>query len=160
MSTHDSATQGPRSRSRDYPPYNQGSPQVPVEALQKALKAQVLNSLRVLRKIAMDYRAFNLDSEIIDGWVAEIEGVDAKTIPIASSMTVQMFVPFERLNSILTECITATGPMRSFTIRDQALELLKYILTYAEEYYLVQSSQVYFDIGRWIERLNQTKMRQ
>lgn len=108
----------------------------------------------------MDYRAFNLDSEIIDGWVAEIEGVDTKTIPIASSMTVQMFVPFERLNSILTECITATGPMRSFTIRDQALELLEYILTHAEKYYLVQSAQVYFDIGRWIERLNQTKMRQ
>jgi hypothetical protein len=102
----------------------------------------------------MDYRAFNLDSEIIDGWVAEIEGVDAKAIPIASSMAVQMFVPFERLNSILTECVTATGPMRSFTIRDQALELLKYIQTYAEGYHLFQNPRVYFEIGRWMERLS------
>lgn len=157
MSSHDSATQGPRSRSRDYPPYNQeGSPQAPVEALQKAVKAQVLHSLRVLRKIAMDHHALNLVPEILDGWVADIEGVDAKNIPIASSMAAQMSVPFERF-TILTKCITATGPMQQLTIRHQATELLKYILTYAEEYYLVQSSQVYFDIGRWIERLNQTK---
>lgn len=119
----------------------------------------MLHSLRVLGKIAMDYRAFNLDSEIIDGWVAEIEGVDAKTIPITISMTAQIFGPFARLTSILTECITATGPMQIVTIRDQTLELLKYILTYAEEYYLVQSAQVYFDIGRWIERLTQVNVR-
>jgi hypothetical protein len=63
------------------------------------------------------------------------------------------------LTSILTECITATGPMRNFTIRDQAIEFLKYILTYAEKYYLVQGSQVYLDIGRWMERLTNTNMR-
>jgi hypothetical protein len=158
MSSHNSATQDQRSRSRDYPPYNRESPpQASVEALQKALKTQVLHSLGALRKIAMDHHALNLVPEIIDGWVAEIEGVDARNIPIASSMATQMFVPFERLTSILTECITATGPMRNFTIRDQAIELLKYILTYAEKYYLVQGSQVYLDIGRWIEKTHQYK---
>lgn len=34
-----------------------------------------------------------------------------------------------------------------------------YILAYAEKYYLVQSAQVYFDIGRWIKRLTQINMR-
>ena len=159
MTSHDTATQAQGSRSCDYPPYNQESPpQASVEALQKALKAQVLHSLRVLRKIAMDHHALNLVPEIIDGWVADIEGVDAKNIPIASSMAAQMSVPFERF-TILTKCITATGPMQQLTIRHQATELLKYILTYAEEYYLVQGSQVYLDIGRWIERLTKTNMR-
>ncbi|CAG8906830.1 unnamed protein product [Penicillium nalgiovense] len=135
MTSHDQPLR-PSSRSCDYPPYNQESPpQASVEALQKALKAQVLHSLRVLRKIAMDHHALNLVPEIIDGWVAEIEGVDAKNIPIASSIAAQMSVPH------------------------QATELLKYILTYAEEYYLVQGSQVYLDIGRWIERLTKTNMR-
>ncbi|CAG8169819.1 unnamed protein product [Penicillium nalgiovense] len=159
MTSHDSATQSQGSRSCDYPPYNQESPpQASIEALQKALKAQVLHSLRVLRKIAMDHHALNLVPEIIEGWVAEIEGVDAKNIPIASSIAAQMSVPFERLTN-LTKCITATGPMQKLTIRQQATELLKYILTYAEEYYLVQGSQVYLDIGRWIERLTKTNMR-
>ncbi|CAG8882143.1 unnamed protein product [Penicillium nalgiovense] len=143
MTSHDSATQSQGSRSCDYPPYNQESPpQASVEALQKALKAQVLHSLRVLRKIAMDHHALNLVPEIIDGWVADIEGVDAKSIPIASSMAAQIY-----------------GPMQKLTIRHQATELLKYILTYAEEYYLVQGSQVYLDIGRWIETLTKTNTR-
>ncbi|KAG0158396.1 hypothetical protein PDIDSM_5910 [Penicillium digitatum] len=62
-SSHDSATELPHSRSLDYP---QESPKALVETLQKALKVQVLHSLRVLRKIAMDYPAFNLDSDLID----------------------------------------------------------------------------------------------
>jgi hypothetical protein len=158
--SHDSATQGPRSRSHNYPLYNgESAPQVPVEALQKALKAQVLQSLRVLRKIIIDHDVFNLNAETIEGWMAEIEGVDAITIPIASSTAAKVLAPFERLNSILTKCITASGPMRSFNIRDQALELLKYILTYAEEYYLAQSSQIYLDIGSWVEKITQTNMR-
>ncbi|KAJ5471493.1 hypothetical protein N7530_008850 [Penicillium desertorum] len=157
ISNHDSATQSPRSRSHDYPSYDgESAPQVPVETLQKALKAHVLQSLRVLRKIIMDRDVFNLNFETIEGWMAEIEGVDAVTILIASSTAAKVLAPFERLDSILTECITASGPMRSLTIRDQALELLKYILAYAEEYYLVQSSHVYLDIGRWIERITQT----
>ncbi|CAG8158577.1 unnamed protein product, partial [Penicillium nalgiovense] len=126
ISSHDAATQGPRSHSRNYPSYNgESAPHVPVEALQKALKAQVLQSLWVLRKIIMDHDVFNLKFETIEGWMEEIEGVDATAIPIASSVAAQVLAPFKRLDSILTQCITASGPMRSFIIREQTLELLK-----------------------------------
>ncbi|CRL30860.1 unnamed protein product [Penicillium camemberti] len=66
----------------------------------------------------------------------------------------QVIAPFESLNLILTECLTASGPMRGFIIRDQALKLLKYIQTYTEEYNLFQNPRVYFEIGRWMERLS------
>ena len=159
MSSHDSATQDSCSRSHHHPPYNQESlPQITIEDLQKALKAQVLHSLRFLRRIAEDYPSFNLELEIIDSWVADIEGVNATTIPIPSSMAVEAFAFFGRLTSILTEYITTSGPMRSSTIRDQALELLTFILGRAEEYCLVQSPHVYLDIGRFTERLTQTNM--
>lgn len=119
------------------------------------MKAQVLQSLEVLREIAKEFRAFNLGLETIDDWVAEIKEVDETLIPVPSSSTVH--VPFEKLNFILTKCITASGRMRDFIVRDQALELLKYIQTYAEEYHLFKNLRVHLDIGRYIERLNQGK---
>jgi hypothetical protein len=121
------------------------------------LKAQVLQSLEVLREIAKKFRAFNLGLETIDDWVAEIKEVDETLIPVPSGSAVQSLVPFEKLNFILTKCITASGPMRDFIVRDQALELLKYIQTYAEEYHLFKNQRVHLDIGRYIERLNQGK---
>jgi hypothetical protein len=107
-----------------------------------------------LREIARQFRAFNLELETIDVRVAEIKEVDTTLIPVPSSTVAQVSVPFESLNFILTECITASGPMRGFIIRNLARELLKYIQTYAEEYHLFQNLRVYFDIGRWIERLS------
>jgi hypothetical protein len=98
-----------------------------------------------------------LELETIDAWMAQIKEVDATMISVPSSTAVQEFVPFENLNSILTECITASGPVRNFIIRNQALELLKYIQTYAEEYHLFKNLRVHLDIGRYIERLNQGK---
>jgi hypothetical protein len=47
--------------------------------------------------------------------------------------------------------------VRELIIRGQALELLKYIQTYAEEYHLFKNLRVHLDIGRYIERLNQGK---
>ncbi|CAG8186643.1 unnamed protein product, partial [Penicillium nalgiovense] len=154
----DSATQGPRPWSPDCSSYHpEDSSQATVGALQRALKAQVLQSLEVLREIAKKFRAFNLGLETIDDWVAEIKEVDETLIPVPSSSTVQLLVPFEKLNFILTKCITASGPMRDFIVRDQALELLKYIQTYAEEYHLFKNQRAHLDIGRYIERLNQGK---
>ncbi|KAJ5244588.1 hypothetical protein N7489_004684 [Penicillium chrysogenum] len=73
----DSATQGPRPRSPDCSSnHPEDSPQASVGALQRALKAQVLQSLEVLREIAKEFRAFNLGLETIDDWVAEIKEVD------------------------------------------------------------------------------------
>ena len=118
------------------------------------MKLQVLQSIKVLREIARSFRALNLELETIDGWISEIKGADATLIPVPSSTVAQVIVPFESLSLILTECLTASGPMRGFVIRDQALELLKYIHTYADEYHLFQNTRVYFDIGRWIERLH------
>jgi hypothetical protein len=109
----------------------------------------------VLREIARNFRTFNLELQTIDGWITEIKGADARLIPIPSSTAVQILVPFESLNLILMECLIASGPMRGFIIRDQALELLKYIHTHAKEYHLLPNPRVYFDIGRWIERLSQ-----
>jgi hypothetical protein len=121
------------------------------------LKVQVLQSLRVLREVARQFRAFNLELETIDAWVAEIKEVDATMIPVHSSTAVQVIVPFENLNCILVKCIIASDPMRGFIIRDQALELLKYIQTYAEEYHLFSNPRVHLDIGRYIERLTPGK---
>ncbi|KAJ6118350.1 hypothetical protein N7471_013817 [Penicillium samsonianum] len=152
---YDSATQGPSSRSPDQPTDQQeGTAKCPAQAVQEALKVQVLQSIKVLREIARSFRVLNLELETIDGWISEIKGADATLIPVLSSTVAQAIVPFENLNLILTECFTASGPMRGFLIRDQALELLKYIQTYAEEYHLFQNKRVYFDIGRWIERLS------
>ncbi|KAJ5040684.1 hypothetical protein NUH16_003164 [Penicillium rubens] len=155
----DSATQGPRRRSPDCSSnHPEDSPQASVGALQRALKAQVLQSLEVLREIAKEFRAFNLGLETIDDWVAEIKEVDETLIPVPSSTAVlQVHVPFEKLSFILTKCITASGRMRDFIVRDQALELLKYIQTYAEEYHLFKNLRVHLDIGRYIERLSQGK---
>ncbi|OQE41549.1 hypothetical protein PENNAL_c0724G05174, partial [Penicillium nalgiovense] len=142
----DSATQGPRPWSPDCSSYHpEDSSQATVGALQRALKAQVLQSLEVLREIAKKFRAFNLGLETIDDWVAEIKEVDETLIPVPSSSTVQLLVPFEKLNFILTKCITASGPMRDFIVRDQALELLKYIQTYAEEYHLFKNQRAHLD---------------
>ncbi|KAJ5040822.1 hypothetical protein NUH16_010025 [Penicillium rubens] len=150
----DSATQGPRPWSPDYSSnHPEDSSQASVGALQRALKAQILQSLEVLREIAKKFRAFNLGLETIDDWVAEIKEVDETLIPVPSSSAVQLLVPFEKLNFILTKCITASGPMRDFIVRDQALELLKYIQTYAEEYHLFKNLRVHLDI----ERLSQGK---
>ncbi|CAG8238964.1 unnamed protein product [Penicillium nalgiovense] len=154
-----SATQRPRPWSPDYSlNYPEDSSQASVGALQRALKAQVLQSLEVLREISKEFRAFNLEHETFDGWVAEIKEVDETLIPVPSSTVVQVFVPFEKLNFILTKCITASGPMRDFIVRDEALELLKYIQTYAEEYHLFKNPRVHLDIGRYIERLSQGKV--
>ncbi|KAJ6163897.1 hypothetical protein N7497_003876 [Penicillium chrysogenum] len=154
----DSATQGPRPWSPDCSSnHPEDSSQASVGALQRALKAQVLQSLEVLREIAKKFRAFNLGLETIDDWVAEIKEVDETLIPVPSGSAVQSLVPFEKLNFILTKCITASGPMRDFIVRDQALELLKYIQTYAEEYHLFKNQRAHLDIGRYIERLNQGK---
>ncbi|CAG7938547.1 unnamed protein product [Penicillium salamii] len=150
-----SATQGPSSRSPDQPADQQeGTAKCPAQAVQEALKVQVLQSIKVLREIARSFRALNLELETIDGWISEIKGADATLIPVPSSTLAQIIVPFESLNLILTEYLTASGPMRGFLISDQALELLKYIQTYAEEYHLFQNTRVYFEIGRWIERLS------
>lgn len=108
----------------------------------------------MLREIARSSRALNLELEMIDGWISEIKGADAVLIPVPSSTVAQVIVPFESLNLILMECLTASGPMRGFSIRDQVLELLKYIQTYTEEYHLFQDSLVYFEFGRWMERLS------
>ncbi|CAG8380609.1 unnamed protein product [Penicillium salamii] len=152
---YDSATQGPYSRSPDKPANQQeGTSKCPTQAVQEALKLQVLQSIKVLREIARSFRALNLELETIDGWISEIKGADATLIPVPSSTVAQVIVPFESLSLILTECLTASGPMRGFVIRDQALELLRYIHTYAEEYHLFQNKWVYFDIGRWLERLS------
>jgi hypothetical protein len=113
----------------------------------------------VLREIARNFRAFNLELQTIDAWIPEITSSDATLITVPSSTAVQILVPFESLNLILVECLTASGPTRGFIIRDQALELLKYIQTYAEEYHLFQNPRVYLDIGRWIERLSPDKPR-
>lgn len=118
------------------------------------MKVQLLQSLRVLRQIASEFRAINPELATIDSWIAEIERIDATTIPVASNTVVQVLAPFDSLNSIFTECITASGPMRGSIIRDQALNLLYYVQTYADKYHLVQNPRVYFDIGRWIERLS------
>jgi hypothetical protein len=131
--------------------------QASVEAFQRALKAQVLQSLGVLREIARQFGTFNLELEKIDVWMAEIKEIDATTIPVPSSTAVREFVPFEPLYSISTRCNTASGPVQSFIIRDQALELLKYIQTYAEKYHLFKNLRVHLDIGRYMERLNQGK---
>jgi hypothetical protein len=76
-------------------------------------------------------------------------------MPVSSSTAVQILVPFESLNLILMECLTASGPTRGLIIRNQAFELLKNVDTYAEMYQLSQNPRAYFDIGRWIERLSQ-----
>ncbi|CAG8877158.1 unnamed protein product [Penicillium salamii] len=153
--TYGSATQGPSSRSPDQPTYQQeGTANCPAQAVEESLKVQVLQSIKVLREIARSFRALNLELETIDGWISEIKGADATLIPVPSSTVAQIIVPFESLSLILTECLTASGPMRGFVVRDQALELLKYIHTYAEEYHLFQNKRVYFDIGRWLERLS------
>ena len=73
---------------------------------------------------------------------------------MVSNCAIQALAPFESLSFILSECITASGPMRDHTIRDQAVQLLNYIHTYAEEYHLFQNRRLYLDIGRWIERLS------
>lgn len=43
--------------------------------------------------------------------------------------------------------------MKRTFMRNQAVELLRYILTCAEEYYLAQSPCAYINNGRWTERL-------
>ncbi|KAI3286514.1 hypothetical protein DTO002I6_8185 [Penicillium roqueforti] len=126
--------------------WQQSTVQDPVEAFREALKVQVLQSLRVLRQIASEFPAINLELETLESWMVEIEGVDATITPIASNTTVQVLAPFESLNSIFTKCITASGPMRGSIIRDQALDLLYYVQTYADKYHLVQNPRVYFDI--------------
>jgi hypothetical protein len=118
------------------------------------LKAQVLQSVKVLRHIARTFRAFKLELETIDGWISELEGFDATLIRVPPSTMAHVIVSFESLTRILTECFTASGPDRGFIIRDQALNLLKYIQAHGEEYHLFQNPWVYFDIGRWIERLS------
>ncbi|CAG8154815.1 unnamed protein product [Penicillium nalgiovense] len=154
----DSATQGLRPWSPDCSSnHPEDSSQASVGAIQKSLKAQVLHSLRVLREIARQFRAFNLELETIDAWMAEIKEVDATMIPVPSNTAVEVFLPFEKLISILTECITASGPVRDFIIRDQALELLKYIQSYAEKHLLFKNPRVHLDIGRGIERLSPGK---
>lgn len=116
--------------------------------------------MRVLREIASELCTFNLKVETLDKWTTEIKGSDARPIPIVSSSALQALAPFESLNLILTECITASGPLRDQTIRDQAVELLNYIQTYAEEYHLFQNRRFYLDIGRWIERLSPDTLNQ
>lgn len=106
-----------------------------------------------LHKIAMDYQSLNLGVEIVDGWISEIEGVDATAIPIPFNATV--LDRFQIQNYIHTECITASGSIQYSIMRGIALQLLEYILTCAEEYYLAQSPCVYIGIGRWIERLRE-----
>lgn len=150
-----SVTQCSRSWSSEtLPDHQAGSAQVLVEALQSALKTQVLQALRILGVIAGEFRSYNLEIEVIDKWTVEITGVDATLIPIVSNSVLQLLAPFESLNVILTKCITAPGPMRDHIIRDQALELLNYIQIYAEEYHLFQNRRLYLDVGRWIERLS------
>ncbi|CAG8074900.1 unnamed protein product [Penicillium salamii] len=152
---YDSVTQGPSSRSPDqHIDQQEGTAKCPAQAVQESLKVQVLQSIKVLREIARSFRALNLELETIDGWISEIQRADATLISVSSSTVAQVIVPFESLNRILMECFTASGPMRGLLIRDQALELLRYIHTYAEEYHLFQNKRVYFDIGRWIERLH------
>lgn len=86
--------------------------------------------------------------------MTEIKGADVTLIPMVSNSAIQALAPFKSLNFILMKCITASGPERGFIIRDQALDLLNYIQTYAEAYHLFQNPKVYFDIGRWMERLS------
>ena len=133
------------------------SAQAPVQAVQEALKGLVLQALRVLRDTAKEYRELNLELGTIDCWTAEIEGVDATQIDVSSNPALSELAPFEILNQILTESIAASGPMRVLIFRNQALELLIYIQTYAEKYHLIQNPRVYVDIGRWMERLRQGK---
>ncbi|CAG7927816.1 unnamed protein product [Penicillium olsonii] len=152
---YDSATQGTCSQSPGQPTYQQDvTSKSTAEPIQEALKTQVLQSVKVLLEIARSFRALNLEIETIDGWISDITAADATRISISSSTVNHVIIPFESLNLILTECLTASGPRRGFIIRDQALELLRYIQTYADEYHLFQNPRVYFDIGRWIERLS------
>ncbi|KAI1829253.1 hypothetical protein DTO027I6_9981 [Penicillium roqueforti] len=96
----DSATQGPRpwspGCSSNHP---EDSSQASVRALQRALRAQVLQSLEVLREIAKEFRAFNLGLETIDVWVAEIKEVDETLIPVPPSTVVQLQDPRETVLS-------------------------------------------------------------
>ena len=131
--------------------------EVSIDALQQALKSQVLRSLRVLREISKEFCELNLEVEIINGWVAEIEGFDATLIPVGLNPALLVLVPFETLNQILAECVMASGPTRGLILRSQALELLKFIQTYAEKYHLFQNSWIYLDIGRWMEILSRGK---
>ena len=152
--TH-SVTQCSRSWSSEtLPDHQNGSADVLVETLQSALRVQVLQAVRVLGEIATEFRTFNLEIQTIDQWTTEIQRADATLIPMVSNSAIQVLAPFESLNFILTKCITASGPMRDHTIRDQAVQLLNYIHTYAEEYHLFENRRLYFDIGRWIERLS------
>ncbi|CAG8205723.1 unnamed protein product [Penicillium salamii] len=152
---YDSATKGPSSWPPDQPiDQQEGTSKCPTQAVQEALKVQVLQSIKVLREIARSFRELNLELETIDGWITEIKGADTTLIPVSSSTVAQVIVPFQSLSLILTECLTGSGPMRGFVIKNQALELLEYIHTYAGEYHLFQNKRVYLEIGRWIERLH------
>lgn len=131
--------------------------EVSIGALQQALKSQFLRSLKVLREISREFREFNLKLETINGWVAEIEGVDATLIPVGLSPALLVLASFETLNQILTECVMASGPTRGLIIRSQALELLEFIQTYGEKCHLFQNVRVYLEIGRWMERLSHGK---
>ena len=150
-----SVTPGSRSWSSEtLPDHQTGSAQFLVEVLQSALKTQVLQALRILGVITREFHSYNLEIETIDKWTVEITGVDATLIPIVSNSALQLLAPFESLNGILTNCVTASGPMRDRIIRDQAVELLNYIQIYAEEYHLFRNRRLYLDIGRWIERIS------
>lgn len=133
---------------------NDYSAQVPLVNIHESVKNQILQSLRVLREIARELHEFNLELETIDRWRAEIERVSASLVPTAPNNALLVLAPFEQLNHILTQCLTASGPMRRVILQNQALELLKYIQIHAEEYKLIQNGWVYFDIGRWMERLS------
>ena len=122
-------------------------------ALQQELKSQFLRSLKVLREISRELCEFNLKLEIINGWVAEIERVDATLIPVGLSPVLLVLVSFKTLNHILTECVMASGSTRGSIIRSQALELLEFIQTYGERCRLFQDFKVYLEIGKWMERL-------
>jgi hypothetical protein len=106
-----------------------------------------------LHKIAEAFPAFNLELEMVDSWIAEIDRVDAIMIPVSSSITIEVLASFESLNTILMEYMTASGS----SMRVQALKLLEYLLTNAERYNLFQNPRVYFNIGRWVERLSLCK---
>lgn len=125
-----------------------------VEALQQALKSQVLWSLTVLREISKTFCELNLELETVDSWEAEIEGVDATLIPFTLHPALPVLVSSQGLNHILMKCVMASGPTRGSILQVQALELLKFILKYAEKYHLVQNARVYTEIGRWMERLS------
>lgn len=117
------------------------------------MKGLVLQAVRVLRDTVMSYPEFKLDIETMESWTAEVEGDEAIQIDDSTSPVYLELSAIENLSKILTRTVNASGPMRVWKLKDQALKVLTYIHIYTEKYKLVQGGQVHYDIGRFMERL-------